>query len=260
MKTPKWPPCSTGWRANARPGCGATGWTRPNCWGALFAPEDGCLDPGHLAAALHADAKRLGVTVHSGKVGRVTTAAGRVTSLVVGRSRIPVEQVVIAAGVWSSKIGGLPRPLPVEPVRGQLVATAWPGGVPAAIVFHGEGYLLPRGNEAILGSTMERVGFNARTTAAGVSQIRRATARLCPGLSALPAHRAWAGLRPVTPDARPIIGADPDVGGLWYATGHGRNGILLAAITGEIMGDLLATGRTDVDIGQLAVGRFTTGA
>ena len=232
----------------------------PGAWGALFAPEDGCLDPGHLAAALHADAKRLGVTVHSGKVGRVTTAAGRVTSLVVGRSRIPVEQVVIAAGVWSSKIGGLPRPLPVEPVRGQLVATAWPGGVPAAIVFHGEGYLLPRGNEAILGSTMERVGFNARTTAAGVSQIRRATARLCPGLSALPAHRAWAGLRPVTPDARPIIGADPDVGGLWYATGHGRNGILLAAITGEIMGDLLATGRTDVDIGQLAVGRFTTGA
>lgn len=230
----------------------------PGAWGALFAPEDGSLDPGLLAKALHADAERLGVTVHPGNVSRLTITAGRITSIVVGRSRIPVEQVVIAAGVWSTRIAGLPRQLPVEAVRGQLVATAWPGGVPAAIVYHGEGYLLPRGDEAILGSTMERVGFNARTTAAGVAQIRRATARLCPALASLPAHRAWAGLRPVTPDARPIIGADPDVAGLWYATGHGRNGILLAAITGEIMGDLLATGETDIDISQFSVGRFNT--
>jgi glycine oxidase len=231
----------------------------PGAWGALFAPEDGYLDPGRLATALHADAARLGVTVHSDKVGRVIITSGRVTSVVVVRSRIPAEHVVIAAGAWSSRISGLPRPIPVEPVRGQLVATAWPAGVPAAVVYHGGRYLLPRGNEAILGSTMERVGFNARTTKAGVSQIRRATARLCPSLSALPAHRTWAGLRPVTPDARPIIGADPDVDGLWYATGHGRNGILLAAITGEILGDLLAAGRTDVDISQLGVQRFTAG-
>ncbi len=228
----------------------------PGAWGALFAPEDGCLDPGRLQAALLADAKRLGVTMRSDKVGRVTIAAGRVTSLVVGRSRIPVEQLVIAAGVWSPRIAGLPRPLPVEPVRGQLVATAWPGGVPSTIVYHGEGYVLPRGDEAILGTTMERVGFNARTTAAGVAEIRKSTSRLCPNLASLPAHRAWAGLRPVTPDGRPIIGPDPEIAGLWYATGHGRNGILLAAITGEILGDLLAGGPTDVDISQFAVGRF----
>lgn len=230
----------------------------PGAWGALFAPEDGCLDPGRLQAALHADAKRLGVTIHPGTVGRITITAGRVSSLLVGRSRIPVEQVVVAAGVWSPRVAGLPRPLPVEPVRGQLVATAWPVGVPATIVYHGEGYVLPRGNEAILGSTMERVGFNARTTAAGVAQIRRATNRLCPDLASLPAHRAWAGLRPVTPDARPIIGPDPEIAGLWYATGHGRNGILLAAITGEIVGDLVSRGQTDIDISQFAVGRFST--
>lgn len=228
----------------------------PGARGALFATEDGCLDPGMLTQALLADGRRLGVTVQDGTVGRVSIAAGRVTSLTVGRSRIPVEHVVIAAGVWSARIGGLPRVVPVEPVRGQMVATAWPVGVPAAVVYHGEGYLLPRGNEAILGSTMERVGFNARNTAAGVAQIRRAAARLCPALSALHAHRAWAGLRPVTPDARPIIGADPDVAGLWYATGHGRNGILLAAITGEILGDLLSTGQTDIDISQLTIARF----
>jgi len=228
----------------------------PGAWGALFAPEDGSLDPGRLLAALRADAQGLGVTLHPGKVSRVTIAAGRVTSLVAGRSRIPVEQLVIAAGVWSPRVAGLPRPVPVEPVRGQLVATAWPAGVPATIVYHGEGYLLPRGTEAILGSTMERVGFNARTTAAGVAQIRQATNRLCPNLASLPAHRAWAGLRPVTPDGRPIIGPDPEIGGLWYATGHGRNGILLAAITGEVLAGLLATGQTDVDINQFAIDRF----
>ena len=70
----------------------------------------------------------------------------------------------------------------------------------------------------------------------------------------------WAGLRPVTPDGRPIIGADPDLAGLWYATGHGRNGILLAAITGEIIADLLTTGRTEQDVGPLSVTRFAIGA
>lgn len=230
----------------------------PGARGALFAPEDGCLDPGLLTNALLADARRLGVTVRNGAVGRVTVAAGRVTSVSMGRSRIPVEQVVVAAGAWSTRIGGLPRMIPVEPVRGQLVATAWPVGVPAAIVYHGHGYLLPRGNEAILGSTMERVGFNARTTATGVAQIRRSAARLCPALADLPAHRTWGGLRPVTPDGRPIIGADPDAAGLWYATGHGRNGILLAAITGEILADLLTTGQTDLDISQLGIGRFAS--
>jgi glycine/D-amino acid oxidase-like deaminating enzyme len=128
--------------------------------------------------------------------------------------------------------------------------------VPPVVVYHGHGYLLPRRAEAILGSTMERAGFDAGTTALGVADIRAAAERLCPAIGPLPTRRAWAGLRPMTPDGRPILGADPDMAGLWYATGHGRNGILLAAITGEILGDLLATGTTDVDISQFAVSRF----
>lgn len=145
----------------------------------------------------------------------------------------------------------------MEPVRGQIVAIDWPAGFPAAVFYHGHGYLLPRGSEAILGSTMERAGFDARTTEAGVAEIRNATARLCPPIAQAPVRRSWAGLRPVTPDGLPLLGADPDVGGLWYATGHGRNGILLAGITGEVIGDLLSTGTTDVDIGELSIDRFS---
>jgi glycine oxidase len=138
-----------------------------------------------------------------------------------------------------------------------MVAIAWPTGLPPVILYHGHGYLLPRGAEAILGSTMESAGFDARTTPDGIAGIRSVAERLCPAIGTLPTHRAWAGLRPVTPDGRPILGADPDVSGLWYATGHGRNGILLAGITGEIIGDLLATGHTDMDIGGLTITRFS---
>lgn len=231
----------------------------PEALGALFAPEDGCLDPAGLTAALQADARRLGARVVPEGVVRVASTRGRVTGVVTAHSTVPAEHVVLAAGAWSAQIGGMPRSLPIQPVRGQLVATAWPDGVPPVILYHGHGYLLPRGPEAILGSTMEWVGFDARTTAHGVAEVREAAERLCPALGRLPTRRAWAGLRPMTPDGRPILGADPHLAGLWYATGHGRNGMLLAAITGEILGDLLAAGRTDVDISQFAVSRFDTG-
>jgi len=231
----------------------------PQALGALFAPEDGCLDPAALAAALQADARRLGATVVPEGVVRVTATGGRVSAVVTEHSTVPTQHVVLAAGAWSPQIGGLPRSLPIEPVRGQLVATAWPEGVLPVILYHSHGYLLPRGTEAILGSTMERVGYDARTTAPGVADIREAAERLCPAIGPLPTRRAWAGLRPMTPDGRPILGADPDIAGLWYATGHGRSGILLAAITGEILGDLLAMGRTDVDISKFAVSRFDLG-
>lgn len=232
----------------------------PAARGALFAPEDGCLDPAALNAALLADARRLQVTVLPETARRIAVAGARVTGVATDRAAVPAEHVIIAAGAWSPQIAGLPRPLPVQPIRGQLVATQWPAGLPPVILYHGHGYLLPRGGEAILGSTMETAGFDASTTTAGIAQIRSVVEQLCPTIGALPTRRAWAGLRPLTPDGRPILGPDPDVAGLWYATGHGRNGILLAGITGEIVGDLLATGHTDVDIGALSVDRFTTGA
>jgi glycine oxidase len=99
------------------------------------------------------------------------------------------------------------------------------------------------------------VGFDGRVTEAGIAQIVSGATRLLPALGAAAPTRTWAGLRPVTPDGRPIVGADPEVSGLWYATGHGRNGILLAALTGEIIGDLLTKGETDVDIGTLRPSR-----
>jgi glycine oxidase len=163
------------------------------------------------------------------------------------QERIPARHVVVAAGAWSPQLEGLPRALPVEPVRGQLLAVRWPAGTPPIIVFHEHSYVLARGQEAIVGATIERVGFDASVTDAGLAQLRAAAARLFPAIALEAAPRTWAGLRPVTPDGRPLVGPEEEAEGLWYATGHGRNGILLAGLTGEIIGDLLATGETEID-------------
>src|SRR2546426_593090 len=153
-----------------------------------------------------------------------------------------------APGACPRLRGGLPRPPAGTPVRGQMAATPWPGETPPAILYYDHGYVLTRGAEAVLGSTMEHAGFDCRVTNEGLAQIFRCAVRLLPAVARLPVLRTWAGLRPVTPDGRPIVGPDPDVRGLFYATGHGRNGVLLAALTGDTIGDLLSKGSTDLDL------------
>ena len=227
------------------------------CLGALFAPEDGAVDAPALARALRADAQRAGAHTLNARVQRLNTILGRATGVETSAGKIKAEHVVIAAGAWSTKIEHLPRRLPVEPVRGQMAAAAWPGNMPRTVLYYDHGYVVARSGEAIFGSTMERVGFDGSVTTAGVAEIMAAARRLLPQLPPAPT-RTWAGLRPLTPDGRPIVGADPDVRGLWYATGHGRNGVLLAGLTGEIIASLIATGETEVEIASLAPERFTS--
>jgi glycine oxidase len=207
--------------------------------GALLAPRDGYLDPVKLVEALLADAKRLGAEVIQDKVISLTHSNGKVTGIQ-GREWHPAGQVVLAAGAWSGRIANLPRPISVEPVRGQLIAYPWPSGMPPATVFGHHSYLLPRGSEAVAGSTMEHAGFAAEVTEAGIVTIRERVESLVPALRDARILRAWAGLRPWTPDGRPIVGREPDLDGLWYATGHGRNGILYAGVTARIIADLMA--------------------
>jgi glycine oxidase len=191
------------------------------------------------------------------RVNRLNTILGRATGVEIPAGKIKAEHVVIAAGAWSPQIGHLPRHLPVEPVRGQMAAAPWPTEMPRTVLYHDHAYVLARGGEALFGSTMEHVGFHGGVTDSGVAQIVAAARRLLPSLPATPT-RTWSGLRPITPDGRPIVGPDPDVRGLWYATGHGRNGVLLAGLTGEIIASLITTGESEVEIASLAPERFSS--
>lgn len=230
-------------------------WLGPTA-GALWAAREGALEPVKLVSALLADAERVGVAIVQDAVVAVDQRGDRVVG-VVGRSgRYAAGDVIVAAGAWSASVEGVPRPLAVAPVRGQMAAMPWPEGARRGIVYGHGCYLVARGDEAIAGSTMEYVGFRPEVTSAGLARLFAGVTALCPTLTTASVKRTWAGLRPVTPDGLPIIGAEPRLAGLWYATGHGRNGILLAGITGLIVRQLLDGEPTVEDIDAFAPSRF----
>ncbi|MEO8201311.1 MAG: glycine oxidase ThiO [Gemmatimonadota bacterium] len=229
-------------------------WLGPT-YGALWAPREAALDPRRLVAALVEDARLSGARIMTDAVLGLERQGNRIVGAI-GLERYSAEQVIVAAGAWSPLLAGLPRPLPIVPIRGQMASFPWPGGVERSIVYGKHAYLVARGAEAVAGSTMEHAGYNPDVTAAGLAHIFTEVSSLCPALSGLEVNRTWAGLRPITPDGLPIIGREPRVEGLWYATGHGRNGILLAAITGVIMAQLINGEPTVEDLEPYRPQRF----
>ena len=207
--------------------------------GALWAPDEAALDPAALVSALVEDARLAGAQVVSDRVTRIERRSDRVTGVTGLGGKYSCDHVVIAAGAWTPAISGLPRPLPIVPVRGQMAAFPWPAGVQPGIVYGSHVYLVARGGEAIAGSTMEHAGFDPHVTEEGLHTVLQGALELCPSLKAAEVRRTWAGLRPMTPDGLPILGKEPRVDGLWYATGHGRNGILLAAISGFLIAQVV---------------------
>jgi len=232
----------------------------PDARGAKLAPEDGALEPLATLEALLVSAARRGARLVRGEtVLAIESSEGRVSGVRTRTGRRPAGAVVVAAGSWSGRLGGLPRPLSVEPVRGQMLAYDWPENEPPAILYGAGGYVLKRGPEALVGATMEFAGFDASTTPLGEADLAVQAARVYPALAKAPIRRKWAGLRPCTPDGRPIVGPDPDLPNLWYATGHGRNGVLLAAVTGDIISRQvreIPSPDLELDLAPLDPGRF----
>ena len=209
-------------------------WLAP-CLGAAWAPDDAALAPDRLVAALLADAVRLGTTLITDTVVRLDRDGSALRGVSGELASYQADHVVIAAGAWSGQIGNLPRPLSIEPVRGQMLAFDWPASVPGAVVYGDRCYLLRRDDEMLVGSTMEHAGFDLALADAPLDALLARASKVVPSLATMARRRRWAGFRPGTPDGLPIIGAEPRVRGLWYASGHGRNGILLAGITGELI-------------------------
>ncbi len=202
---------------------------------ALSTDHDYRVDNARLVRALWIAASREGARLRTGvAVEALETHGGKVTGVrLSGGEAVPADAVVVAAGAWSGRID-LPRRLPIRPVRGQIVVlrsvppvlgrTTWGPGV----------YLVPRMDGRLLvGSTMEEAGYSARVTAGAVERLLRLAARIAPSLADAPIEGFQVGLRPAAADGLPVIGRDPDVEGLVFATGHFRNGILLAPETAE---------------------------
>ncbi|MFQ5960693.1 MAG: glycine oxidase ThiO [Candidatus Methylomirabilales bacterium] len=221
----------------------------PEVRGALYLPDDHQVKNANMVRALALLAARLGAQIIEGSP---------ITGLVRDRDRVigvrsvtdtyHADTVVIAAGAWSGGIGDLVgRAIPIQPARGQLLSLETRGDLCRHILYAGKGYLTPWPNgEVVVGSTVEFVGFEKAVTVAGIAELLGLAKRLVPAVASRPILRAGSGFRPWTPDGLPYLGPVPGAPGLTIASGHGRNGILLAPVTGQLMAELLRDGKSSL--------------
>jgi glycine oxidase len=233
---------------------------------ALFSQEDHQVDPRRLGEALVQAFVRAGgqLCAHS-PVERVLTdnSLQKVTGVRVCGEDIPADAVLLAAGAWSGLIEGLPaevRP-PVRPVKGQMLAVQQPqppvlGHCVWAMDARQFVYLAPKSDGRVLvGATVEEAGFDTQITAGGLLDLLRLAWETLPAIYDLPVVETWAGLRPGSRDNAPILGKTP-IAGLYMATGHYRNGILLAPVTAEDVAQVILTGETPEAIRPFGMERF----
>lgn len=225
----------------------------------VFSSSEGGVNNQLLSLALERAAVAHGAEVRNeSPVTGFTQKGGRITAVRSRGRTFTGDYVVLAAGARSGQLAAkLHAPVPVRPVRGQMVAL---GGMLAPvrhIVWGPDIYLVPRANGIVFaGATVEDVGFRRRTTKAGIRGLRAMASALVPQLGAATAQFEWAGLRPGTPDALPIIGPVPGCANLVAATGHYRNGILLGPLTGKLVARGITSGEWDAMLGPFTPARF----
>lgn len=232
----------------------------PALLGALRFAGDHQVDNRLLARALRRAAERAGAVIRDGaRVTRLLSAGGRVTGVEVeGVGRVVAGRVVVAGGVASGKLQGLPRTLPLRPVHGELLAVRTTPPLLRHVVDSPRVYLVPRSDGRLLiGATSEEIGVRRRTTEGGRRMLLAAAGELVPAIEAAPVIEHWSGLRPGTPDGRPILGTDPSLDGLVLATGHYRNGVLLTPATARVVADLIDDVPTVVELADFAPDRFS---
>ena len=204
-------------------------------------PLEGQVSPTRLGQALSLAARGAGAHVVShAPVLSIRCEAGRMVGVESGAGRILAGAVVNAAGAWASHIGGVP-PVPIVPVRGQMLrldASADPDRL-TRFAFAPDIYFVPRRDgSVVIGSTVERVGFDSRPTAGGIATLLQRATALVPAATDYPILETWGGLRPAPPDDIPIMG-ETCLPGYYVASGHFKNGILLAPASAVLMADLL---------------------
>ena len=237
---------------------------RASVAGGIFCPEDHQVDNRPLVQALAKLAADAGVRVHEHMpVRRIVVEGGRAEGLDVGESFQPADIVLLAAGPWSREIGGLPPEVlpPVRPIKGQMLALQMDPAEPLVrhVLWAPKIYLVPRNDgRLIVGATVEERGFDTTITAGGLLALLEAAWRAMPGIEELPVVETWVGFRPGCRDDAPILGPS-GVDGLVYATGHHRNGILLAPLTIDLVSRMILTGETPEPLLPFGLDRFQGG-
>lgn len=219
--------------------------------------QERSVDPRGLVNAALSAAKRRGVDVSSGEeVSKVNLSNGKANGVTTKRTSFQGAKVVNCAGAWSGQIP--PHAFPTRPVKGQMLCLASPSrGLLKHVIRAPEVYLIPRSDGRILvGTTVEEAGFDKRTDVSTIQRLHRDAVSLVPELRNAKILEDWAGLRPGTPDALPILGAT-STPGYYVATGHFRDGILLAPITAQVIAEVIEGGSCQHDLKPFSPSRFS---
>ena len=230
--------------------------------GALFSPEDHQVDNRKLVQALRVAAEAAGATICEHRpVKEIVVQGGRAKGVLLQDETVAAADIVVlAAGAWSRGIAGLPpdgRP-PVRPLKGQVLTLRMDAAAPliSHVVWAPGAYMVPRRDgRLIVGATVEEKGFDETITAGGVLTLLEAAWRAVPAVEELPIEEMCVGHRPGSRDDAPILGRGP-LEGLFYATGHHRNGILLAPVTADAMARLILDDMVEPAIKPFCLERF----
>jgi glycine oxidase len=237
------------------------GCVSPRVRAALRFPQDVQVENRRLVAALAASIEKLQVRLLTGtEVQNLLVERGRIRGVETSRGKIEAPVVVVACGAWTSFLavdGKAAQSFSIEPVRGQMLCFEANPQLARHVIYSPRGYIVPRRERRLLaGTTTERAGFDKRVTAGGVHYITTSALEIAPAIESLPLVDSWAGLRPRSPDDWPVMGACVEVNGLFYATGHYRNGILLAPLTGELLAEQILTGKASPLLDAFSSARF----
>jgi glycine oxidase len=214
--------------------------------GALLKNGEGYVDNRRLGRALTAACEARGVRIERSESIEVECDRRRVLGVRTDCGFVGARAVVNACGAWAARLRGVPQFCvpPIEPIKGQMIALAVPTGFVQRATWVPGAYLVPRDDGRLLvGATVESAGFDERVTAQGVHELLHAALAAAPSLAGFSITESWAGLRPGTPDGLPFLGPTP-IEGLFLATGHYRNGILLAPATARLIADAIEAGAT----------------
>jgi glycine oxidase len=215
------------------------------------------VDPRALSFAAWKAATHRGVDFSSGdEVAAVTISDGHAIGVQTVKTAFHAAKIVNCAGAWSGQIG--PHRFPTRPVKGQMLCLVMPSRTLLKhVVRSPEAYLIPRSDGRLLvGATVEEAGFDKRTDIPTIQRLHRSALALVPELRNAKILADWAGLRPGTPDALPILG-ETATPGYYVATGHFRDGILLAPITGEVMTAVMEGRNPEYDLAPFSPSRFS---
>ena len=236
-----------------------------NVLSGFFSPDDHHVNNRYILDALITILKKNKnncIFKENTEVEKIITNKNQVIGVKTNNEIIKTKEIIVCSGAWTSKIKNIEiKEVPIRPVKGQMVCLKIPKNISLLkhILWRENVYLVPRNNsDLIIGATEEEMGYDKSLTVGGIYNLLKIAREVLPAIEDLSIVESWSGLRPTSRDDAPIIGPSKKLKGLIYATGHHKNGILLAPLTSSVIKNYYLNGKIGNNFNNFKPGRFAT--